>query len=46
LKEGKVLGVNFSISDKDAEKGDWKHMVWSGQQEADATQWGKLKVKN
>lgn len=46
LKEGKVLGVNFSISDKDSEKGDWKHIIWSGQQEDDATQWGKLRVKD
>ena len=46
MKEGKVLGVNFSISDKDSEKGEWKHIIWSGQQEDDATQWGKLKVKN
>ena len=46
LKEGKVLGINFSISNKDSEAGDWKHAIWSGQKEDDATQWGRLKVKN
>ena len=46
LKEGGVLGVNFSLSDKDSENGDWEHTIWSGQKEDDATQWGKLKVKN
>ncbi|MFA5339014.1 MAG: sugar-binding protein [Candidatus Omnitrophota bacterium] len=46
MKDGKVLGVNFSLSDKDSASGEWKHMIWSGQKEDDATQWGKLKVRN
>ncbi|MDD5424400.1 MAG: sugar-binding protein [Candidatus Omnitrophica bacterium] len=45
LREGKVLGVNFSITDKDSAKGEWRHIMWSGKQEDDATQWGRLKVK-
>ncbi|MFA5336279.1 MAG: sugar-binding protein [Candidatus Omnitrophota bacterium] len=45
LQEGKVLGVNFSITDKDSANGEWRHIMWSGKQEDDATQWGRLKVK-
>jgi len=46
LKDGKTLGVNFSVTDRDTEKGQWRHVIWSGQREDDATQWGILKVKN
>lgn len=46
LKDGKTLGVNFSVTDRDSEKGQWRHVIWSGQKEDDATQWGSLKVKN
>ncbi len=46
MKDGKVLGANFSLSDKDTADGEWKHVIWSGQKEDDATQWGKLKVRN
>jgi len=46
LKDGKTLGVNFSVTDRDTEKGKWRHAIWSGQREDDATQWGRLKVKN
>ena len=42
----KVIGANFSLSDKDSADGEWKHVIWSGQKEDDATQWGKLKVRN
>lgn len=46
MEEGKALRVNFSICDRDSEGGVWKHMVWSGQREDDATQWAWLKVEN
>ena len=46
MKAGGIAGVNFSISDKDTDTGEWKHIIWSGQKEDDATQWGKLRVKN
>ncbi len=45
LQEGKILGVNFSVTDKDSAKGEWRHIIWSGKQEDDATQWGRLRVK-
>lgn len=46
MRSGGLLGVNFSVSDKDTDTGEWKHIIWSGQKEDDATQWGKLRIKN
>jgi len=37
---GETIGLSVSICDRDLPNGKWSHILWAGQKEDDATQWG------